>query len=356
MTARRQVVVGTDCSGMEPVHWALQNLGVPYRLAFASESNKIVRRFTRAVHGKPPRNYAHDMTKRPRLGRCHLYVAGFPCQPFSAEGLRGGLNEKAGRGRVIYSIMETIEQSRPHAFLLENVPGLLRFFRKDFNRLLGDLRGLLGKRYRVDYRLLNSKMFGLPQNRLRLYIIGLAKAHMRKAVAKGSKFRWPKPTADGLSERLAAQLQAITGPPRVSPATILAAERSGFAGLSYTARRNLAQAFNESRAAGHDPVRQTIIVDSQARKRKRGSWKCDVSRCLLAGHTGARGYWATNHHRPLTIEELLALQGFPSAEIIERLRGQSISHLALGHMIGNAMSLPVIRDLIWRLLRAVALV
>ena len=64
-------------------------------------------------------------SKEHRLaGTCDLYVAGFPCQPFSSEGSHGGLSDKHGRGIVIFAIIEYLKHNFPVCFLLENVDGI----------------------------------------------------------------------------------------------------------------------------------------------------------------------------------------------------------------------------------------
>ncbi len=97
-----------------------------------------------------------------------LLCAGFPCQSFSIAGKRGGFDDT--RGTLFFEIARILTDKRPRYFLLENVKGLLSHQEgKTFQTILGVLSDL---GYRVEWQILNSKHFGVPQNRERVFIIG----------------------------------------------------------------------------------------------------------------------------------------------------------------------------------------
>jgi DNA (cytosine-5)-methyltransferase 1 len=97
-----------------------------------------------------------------------LLVGGFPCQAFSVAGKRGGFNDT--RGTLFFDIARILAEKRPRHLLLENVKGLLSHDSgKTFQTILGVLSDL---GYRVEWQVLNSKDFGVPQNRERVFIIG----------------------------------------------------------------------------------------------------------------------------------------------------------------------------------------
>jgi len=97
-----------------------------------------------------------------------LLVGGFPCQDFSIAGKRAGLD--GTRGTLFYEIARICERKRPRHILLENVKGLLSAQDgKNFSTILGILSDL---GYRTEWMVLNSKHFGVPQNRERVFIIG----------------------------------------------------------------------------------------------------------------------------------------------------------------------------------------
>jgi len=97
-----------------------------------------------------------------------LLVGGFPCQAFSIAGKRQGFNEV--RGTLFFEIARILNDKRPRCVLLENVKGLLSHDSgKTFQTILKVLTDL---GYRVEWQVLNSKDFGVPQNRERVFIVG----------------------------------------------------------------------------------------------------------------------------------------------------------------------------------------
>ena len=97
-----------------------------------------------------------------------LLCAGFPCQPFSVAGKRLGFNDT--RGTLFHEISRLLSEKRPSFFLLENVPGLLSHDNgRTFKAILSVLIEL---GYSLEWCVLNSKNFGVPQQRKRLYIVG----------------------------------------------------------------------------------------------------------------------------------------------------------------------------------------
>jgi site-specific DNA-cytosine methylase len=97
-----------------------------------------------------------------------LLVGGFPCQAFSIAGKRLGFDDT--RGTLFFDIARILKEKRPGHLVLENVKGLLSHDGcKTFQAILGVLADL---GYRVEWQVLNSKDFGVPQNRERVYIVG----------------------------------------------------------------------------------------------------------------------------------------------------------------------------------------
>ncbi|AXN53393.1 DNA methyltransferase [Methanobacterium virus Drs3] len=106
--------------------------------------------------------------KTEKLPEFQLLVAGFPCQAFSIAGKRKGFNDT--RGTLFFEIARILKDKRPRHFLLENVAGLLSHDNgKTFQTIL---RVLTDLGYGVEWQVLNSKDFGVPQNRERVFIVG----------------------------------------------------------------------------------------------------------------------------------------------------------------------------------------
>ena len=97
-----------------------------------------------------------------------LLCAGFPCQPFSIAGNLGGFSDP--RGTLFFEIARLAAARKPAYLLLENVPNLLSH---DGGRTFASiLHALDGLGYGVEWQVLNSSDFGVPQSRKRLYLIG----------------------------------------------------------------------------------------------------------------------------------------------------------------------------------------
>lgn len=97
-----------------------------------------------------------------------LLVGGFPCPSFSIAGKRKGLKDT--RGQLIFEVIRILRDKKPKMFLLENVKGLLSH---DNGRTMEIIcEGLCESGYAVDFEVLNSKDFGVPQNRMRVFIVG----------------------------------------------------------------------------------------------------------------------------------------------------------------------------------------
>ncbi|GAG05450.1 unnamed protein product, partial [marine sediment metagenome] len=171
--------VGTDCSGIEAPIQALQNLRVPFRHVFSSETDKSCIATIRAnyspdiIFGETDGPFPEgDIRKRrvESVPEVDLYVCGFPCQPFSIRGARKGLRDL--RGDVFESgCLPVIRAKKPRLFILENVAGLMSTNGGSDWRRLKRLLGTLCD-YHLWWGILNTKDFGLPQNRPRLYIVG----------------------------------------------------------------------------------------------------------------------------------------------------------------------------------------
>lgn len=97
-----------------------------------------------------------------------ILCAGFPCQAFSAAGKREGFQDT--RGTLFFDVERILKEKRPRGFILENVEGLVNHDGGHTLRVI--LYHLRAIGYKVSYKVLNSKDFGVPQERKRIYIVG----------------------------------------------------------------------------------------------------------------------------------------------------------------------------------------
>ena len=192
------IKVGTDFSGIGSPESALKRLGIPHDLIFACDIDKYARKSYNAIHPNADIIY-EDITTRDfdEVPQLDLYVAGFPCQAFSIAGKGEGFNDV--RGTLFFNVADFIEHNQPECFILENVKGLLshdkgRTFQTIIDLLSnsgGTVNGQLsfdtyndGLGYHIYYKVLNTKDYGIPQNRERVFIIGFRDYRV---------FRFPKP-------------------------------------------------------------------------------------------------------------------------------------------------------------------
>ncbi|MGK7919666.1 MAG: DNA cytosine methyltransferase, partial [Trichodesmium sp.] len=98
-----------------------------------------------------------------------ILTAGFPCQPFSQAGKKMGIRDKL-RGTAFERIVEIIKAKQPQYFLLENVKRILTMEKGVHFRII--LNSLATLDYFIEWRIINTINFGIPQNRDRIFIFG----------------------------------------------------------------------------------------------------------------------------------------------------------------------------------------
>ena len=149
-----------------------------------------------------------------------LRCGGFPCQSFSISGKRGGFKDP--RGTLLFEIARLAAEKKPAYLLLENVPGLLSH---DGGRTFAAiLHALDGLGYGLEWQVLNSKDFHVPQSRRRVYLIGYLDERCR-----GKVFPFIDAAGTSLIQILpGAQSERIYAPEGVS--CTLSARPGGFGG------------------------------------------------------------------------------------------------------------------------------
>ena len=146
---------------------------------FARESYKSIFQTEGEIEFHDIRDVSDDEFKKLR-GKVDVICGGFPCQAFSIAGRRLGFEDT--RGTLFFEIARAAKQIQPRFLFLENVKGLLNHDKgRTFTTILTTLDEL---GFDVEWQVLNSKDFGVPQNRERVFIIG----HSRK---KGTRLLFP---------------------------------------------------------------------------------------------------------------------------------------------------------------------
>lgn len=164
----RKMKVFSMFSGIGGFEYGLQQSKHKFTIVGFSEIDK----YAKSVYQKHYPNHTDygDATtiKTEELPDFDFLVGEFPCQAFSIAGKRKGFDDT--RGTLFFEIARILKDKRPRYFLLENVKGLLNHDKgKTFQTILKVLDEL---RYDVSWRVYNSKDFGVPQNRERVFIKG----------------------------------------------------------------------------------------------------------------------------------------------------------------------------------------
>ena len=113
-----------------------------------------------------------------------VLLAGFPCQPFSQAGLKRGFDDI--RGTLFFDIVRILKAKKPKMVLLENVKGFASHDKGNTFKVVCKNLEKLG--YEIHSQVLNAKDFGVPQNRERIYIVGIDRSRTLKA-----PFEFPNP-------------------------------------------------------------------------------------------------------------------------------------------------------------------
>lgn len=135
------------------------------------EVDKFANKSYMAMHRPKESEWHADDIRRVMPGdlpEAEVYCFGFPCQAFSIAGKRRGFEDT--RGTLFFEVMRLVKERKPDILFAENVKGLLSH---DSGKTFGTIiRTMDELGYDVEWQLLNSANFGVPQNRERVFIIG----------------------------------------------------------------------------------------------------------------------------------------------------------------------------------------
>lgn len=126
----------------------------------------------KSKNGKPIKNWG-DITKidPKELPDFDMFIGGFPCQPFSSAGMQMGVEDPYGRGAMLGHIIRICREKKPQYLLLENVKGFTHGkFQSIHDQLIKDLKQMGYGDNPLAKVVLNSKNYGIPQNRERLWM------------------------------------------------------------------------------------------------------------------------------------------------------------------------------------------
>jgi DNA (cytosine-5)-methyltransferase 1 len=306
--------IGTDCSGIEAPVQALQQLKIPFKHVFSCEKDSYAVKSIKANY-TPEKMYT-DITKRKHalLPDMDVYVCGFPCQPFSLMGNKMGTDD--ARSNIMYQCIKVIKRKLPKVFILENVKNF-KFIQngQPFQYLINELTKIKAtgadanacdaNAYNIYHDILNTKDYGIPQNRERIFIIGILKDIQKKDCIYSTPEKIQmKPLDDFIIDKTVCD-------------RIL--NKNGTKILKKFSLDNL----------------DTIISCCGF-----GNYMYNLSPTLT---TRCDLHYHTKYKRYLTTKECLLLQGFAPSFI------QVVSNSQMYKQIGNSMSVNVLKEIFKRI-------
>lgn len=179
----RTIRIGTLFSGIGAIEHAFQRLNLRTKIAFAGDIDSNCKTSYLANYDIAEEDWftdVRDFDATKYAGKVDFVVGGAPCQAFSMVGRRLGFED--ARGTLFYEFARVVKQSKPKVFLFENVKGLLNHDNGRTWHVMHDIFEELG--YDVHYRVLNSKDYGIPQHRERVFCLGFKRK---------TKFEFPAP-------------------------------------------------------------------------------------------------------------------------------------------------------------------
>lgn len=293
-------------------------------------------RYARAIykfHYPEHKNYGDARTiNTSELPDFDLLVAGFPCQSFSIAGKRQGFMDT--RGTLFFEIKRILSDKRPRYFLLENVKGLLSH--DDRKTFVTIIRVLSDVGYRIQWQVLNSKDYGLAQNRERIFIIG----NLREI---------PRPEIFPISEE-SKNDNRIVGK-EIGMCLVRELTKNQAQGMRVYSSEGLSVQIT-SESGGWGPKTGLYAVPIKYLNRNQKNYKGDYSFVIDRVNTG--GILKDSKIRKLTPVECERLQGFPDNwtqyGIIEGEK-VGVSDTQRYKCLGNAVSTSVITRIMqkWQL-------
>ena len=169
-----KISLATLFSGIGAPEFAAREVFGEVKTIFACEIDKFARQSYLTNHDAPMVFYEDvcDLDARAYAGKIDILIGGSPCQDFSIAGQRAG--ENGERGNLIWQFYRVVSEAGPSVFVYENVKGFLSIDGgKSYQRFTDALRGL---GYYCHAEILNTKDYGIPQNRERVYITGFLNA------------------------------------------------------------------------------------------------------------------------------------------------------------------------------------
>ncbi len=282
------VTLGTDFSGMEAVASALAAVDIKFVHEFACENHVSCCKYI--LYNHAPKMLHLDIRTRcvKNTPAVNLYVAGFPCQPFSIAGRNEG--EQTENGTLFAHCLAYIKHALPRVAILENVLGLFQRHYETYNTILTNLEELGYSVADQDNPHYNTADHGLPHNRPRIFIVAIRTNALKHDYVRPEPLP-PMPLRNVLDRKTTDNVAG--GLPK--------------AGLK---RRHVEVAYARAREQGFDPAKVCLVVDHGVGPKRQASFQVGRSPCLTASRSAQGGFWLSTRTRTMTLAEMARLQGF----------------------------------------------
>lgn len=300
------------------------------------EIDKFARASYKTIHDTKEEIELHDITTVSdefiqSIGHVDIICGGFPCQSFSIAGNRRGFEDT--RGTLFFEIARFASILKPRILFLENVKGLLNHDKgRTFETILQALDEL---GYNVEWQVLNSKDFGVPQNRERVFIIG----HLR---GEGGRKVFPIGTYNEQTVELPGE--------RLTTNTLTARYSKSQSNGSYVVENKPSCIIHVKEATkkgyAEATIGDSVNISHPNSKTRRGRVGKQIANTLLTGEE--QGVVMHDFRiRKLTPKECWRLQGFPDWAFERAAKVNSNSQLY--KQAGNSVTVNVIEAIARRL-------
>lgn len=166
-----EIRIGTLFSGIGAIEHAFKRLNLNHSIVFSGDIDNFVKQSYFANYEIAASDWHKDVKEfsaERYKGKLDLLVGGSPCQAFSMVGKRLGLEDI--RGTLFYDFARIVHETQPKVFIYENVKGLTNHDNGRTWKVVQDVFHDLG--YQINSKILNSKDYGIPQNRERIFVVG----------------------------------------------------------------------------------------------------------------------------------------------------------------------------------------
>ena len=344
--------VAEDCAGLGTGYVALQrsarkmrrnssgkcNCKLRLKLKYTSESNQRLRKFLQSKYKRHKGNGrdksslsytpgfktviaddcvvgCHDGGNKSlgKNGKVDLYMTGSQCQPFSKMGKNKGRGDE--RSDTMRSTVSFIMKRKPKTFIMEQVPNITskphsKFWAKILDKLRSIKCGKTKNLYKLHTKTLNSQAFGVPQNRKRLYVVGI-----RRDIGPAfRKFHMPKLAKRGATARLKTLLRKASSATQVKDSELTNTELRNWQAVQQQIKSQQLKLpaiadFHMSKSFGCSVQSEVSPTITKSRAKAQAFWLIDKA-CSKGSLT--EGHFVK---RRLDVKDYAALQGWdPDAQ------------------------------------------